>query len=121
MRCFSGPYEHLSFFNLRISEYLVGIATCSISCREMLQDPVEISNRFSVCNDTTVSEVHEVFVVLSTQTIIICTPKWVGELIPGILHIILVICPSSELITEVCKFQCLEHGPTELRIWLSGE
>ena len=37
------------------------------------------------------------------------------------LHIYLLICPRSELISEICTCQCLEHGPTELHIWLSGQ
>ena len=33
----------------------------------------------------------------------------------------LLICPRSEPISEVLIFLCLEHGPTELHTWLSGE
>ena len=34
---------------------------------------------------------------------------------------LLLICPWSESISEMCTFQCLEHGPTEWHIWLWGE
>ena len=42
-------------------------------------------------------------------------PKIVGD------FIVLLICPWSELMFEIYIFLCLEHGPTELHIWLWGE
>ena len=33
----------------------------------------------------------------------------------------LLICSWSGLISEICNFLCLEEGPAELHIWLSGE
>ena len=44
----------------------------------------------------------------------------VGELISEILHFCWLICPWSELMSEKCNFQCLEHGH-RIHVWLSGE
>ena len=44
-----------------------------------------------------------------------------GDSFLEVLHILLLISPWSELITEICIFKCLEHGPAALQIWLSGE
>ena len=36
-------------------------------------------------------------------------------------HIILLICPRAEVMSEICNLLSLEHAPAELHIWLSGE
>ena len=50
--------------------------------------------------------------LLSTQKKILHTEKLVGEVISRQITDFLLICPRSELISEICSFLCLEHGPT---------
>ena len=64
--------------------------------------------------------IGDTIIILSTQKITY-TETLVGELTSEILHIFLLICPWSELISAICAFLCLEHIQTELHISLSGE
>ena len=57
------------------------------------------------------------FSTVTTEKLYKYPKHWWGNCI---FHLFLLICPGSELISEICNFQCLEHGPTESHVWLLG-
>ena len=59
--------------------------------------------------------------LLPTQKKITYTENLLGESISRNIAFVFADLPLIRIIAEVCIFLCLEHGPTELHIWLSGE
>ena len=59
--------------------------------------------------------------MLLTQKMFTHTQNSVENYVPEMLHTILLICPRSEVFSEICNFQCLEDGPAELHIGSPGK
>ena len=77
-----------------------------------------------MCPSTDNHYLHEYFkgiAVLLTQKKITYAEQFVGKFISrNITYSFVLIWPGSELISEICDFQRLEHGPKELHIWPQG-